>query len=69
MPGNDPFQRCVDDSYLRAFSDDIVELNDIVRTHPDTAIAHRQPDISFLRRPMNVDGAGEGARILRFTAA
>ena len=62
-------EREIDNRYLRTATDDLVKLNDVARTHADTAVARRSSDVSFFRCAVNINGARVCIRILRFAAA
>ena len=46
-----------------------VELGDIGRSHPNTAVAGRPPNVLFLRSTMNVNAPVVGVRVGRFQSA
>ena len=48
-------ERFVLNSYLRASSNNIEKLDYIGGTHADTAVTHRQTDVSLLWRSVNVN--------------
>jgi hypothetical protein len=62
---NNGLERLVYDRYLRAETDVIIEIDDVVGTHPDASIAGWSADVSLFRRAVNVNGARISIRILR----
>ena len=63
------FERFIHDRDFRTPTDDVIELDDVARTHADATVARRPANVSFLWCAVNVDEAAVGIRVLRFSSA
>src|SRR6476469_5598930 len=55
----------IDNRDLCAQSDHLVKFNYVIRTHSHATVTHRQSQVSFFRRSVNVDITAEGIRVLQ----
>src|SRR5205823_1833192 len=67
--GNCVRERRVNDRHLGADTHVFVQIDDVIRTHPNTPVTRGHTDEPFLRSSVNVDIAVKGICVLRLEPA
>src|SRR5664279_5209335 len=62
-------KRKIDNRNLCAAPDNLVKIDDVARTHPNTSVTGWTPNVPLFRCPVNVNGPAVGVGILRLPSA